>query len=109
MRAGESRPCQTDIGWRTRAPVLFRKRAKRMPVAQLARDPVRLSVFAVNLTSGRPIQRLPIYAEIVWTQVAQPPPAPPPSDRFNTLIARALSLIDSQCANHPACLQRVAE
>lgn len=69
---------------------------------QVASLPIRLSVFAVNPKTHRPIQRMPVYAEIVWTEQS-----PPTGDRFNAVITETLTEIEPDCAIIPDCMHRV--
>lgn len=69
---------------------------------QVASLPIRLSVFAVNPKTKRPIQRMPVYAEIVWTEQSSPT-----GDRFNAVITDVLTEIEPDCAIIPDCMHRV--
>jgi uncharacterized membrane protein YgcG len=67
-------------------------------------NPTRLSVFLVNRATGAPITRLPVYVEIAWTERQQPPP---PDDRFEEMVGRALANVDAACDQSAACHAKV--
>src|SRR5262249_46400262 len=68
--------------------------------------PDHLSLFAIDRSSGKPIARLPFYAEVG----APAPVAPVPIEtdrRFDEPTTGALQTIDSDCATNPSCRNRV--
>jgi len=67
-------------------------------------NPTHLSIFVLNGVTGTPITRLPVYAEVVWTD-REPPPAP--EARFDDYIVQALSYVDDICSGLPGCIARV--
>src|SRR6478672_9863955 len=72
-------------------------------------DPIRLAIFVINSRSGRPIPRVPVFAEIVWANGSPRAPLPPPTDRYNTWIERALAKVDRACSDSPKCRQRLMQ
>ncbi|WP_396956920.1 hypothetical protein [Nitrosomonas sp.] len=61
-----------------------------MPILSLS-VPTHLCIFVTDPETGRPVQRLPLYAEVA---VPRNVPAPPDSGRLNSLIRNALLEID---------------
>lgn len=65
-----------------------------------------LSLFAVNRTTGRPVTRLPVYAEIgVPLLSTEPPPQLDP--RLQEVLVGALQNADPSCAADPACKSKI--
>src|SRR5215470_2936763 len=69
-------------------------------------QPSHLSLFAIDRGSGKPIVRLPFYAEV--GAPAPVIPAPIETDRrFDEPTIGALQKADSDCAHNPSCQSRV--
>lgn len=66
--------------------------------------PTHLSIFVTDPETGRPVQRLPLYAEVAVPRIA---PIPPINERFREPARAALINIDPQAVNDPAALHRV--
>lgn len=66
--------------------------------------PTHLSIFVTDPNTGRPVQRLPLYAEVAVPRIA---PIPPINERFREPARAALINIDPQAVNDPAALHRV--
>jgi hypothetical protein len=66
-------------------------------------EPTQFSLFAIERLSHAPITRLPVYAEVVWSAISPPPQLPPPDQRFEVAIGRALSLEDGTCSASGDC------
>jgi hypothetical protein len=79
-----------------------------MPTSTSDSQLTHFSLFALDRKSGKPIPRLPVYAEVVWLE---PPPLPPPppwsSDQFNGLIHDVLRMGDPACEASGECLANV--
>lgn len=69
-------------------------------------SPDRFAIFVSRPGTGLPMARLPIYAEVVWTE---PLPAISPDGRFREALFRALSLVDDACSNSTACRARIGD
>jgi hypothetical protein len=67
-------------------------------------SPSRLGIFILNRVGGAPVARLPVYAEIAWTMHEDPPP---PDDRFEEMVGRALRNVDAACSQSAACHAKV--
>lgn len=66
--------------------------------------PTHLSIFVTDPETGRPVQRLPLYAEVAVTRIV---PLPPINERFREPVRAALINIDPQTVNDPAARDRV--
>lgn len=67
-------------------------------------EPTLLGVFVTDTSADRPVTRLPVYAEVIWTE---PPPPPVPDNRFAELLTRPLSEADPECSDSATCRTRV--
>jgi hypothetical protein len=65
-----------------------------------------LSLLATSRSTGRPIARLPFYAEIGVPALAEPAPVVL-DQRFQEAIVGALQNVDAACAGNPACRSKV--
>ncbi len=61
--------------------------------------PTHLSIFVTDPETGRPVQRLPLYAEVAVPKIV---PVPPINERFLQPVSTALDRIDSQAFNDRA-------
>lgn len=66
--------------------------------------PTHLSIFVTDPVTGRPVARLPLYAEVAVPKLA---PVPPVEERFREPVRAALITIDPDVVNDPAILNRV--
>lgn len=66
--------------------------------------PTHLSIFVTDPQTGRPVQRLPLYAEVALPRVR---PTPPINERFREPVRAALFNIDPQAASDPVVRDQV--
>lgn len=74
-----------------------------MPTWPVKFEPTHLSVFVIDRTSERPIARLPVYAQVIWTE----PPSVPPDNRFAELVTPHITEADPECGGSGECRTRV--
>ncbi|MBS0156385.1 MAG: hypothetical protein JSS38_17515 [Nitrospira sp.] len=69
-------------------------------------SPTHLSIFVTDPETGRPVQRLPLYAEVAVPRIV---PLPPINNRFREPIRAVLMKVDTQAFKDPAVRDRIEE